>query len=56
MTPHNLINDMHQKYAEWIEMQDDPSAFVAEVLAKKVIALEMYIEYLEKRVDHVSTK
>lgn len=56
MNPHILINETHQKYSEWIEMQDDPSAFVAEILAKKVIDLQNYIQYLERMLDHVSTK
>lgn len=47
MTVSDIINETIDKYSEYLEMVDDPSAFVAEVLAKRVIQLEEKIKYLQ---------
>lgn len=48
MNEDEIIQNVYDTYGEWIEMSDDPAAFVAGVLAKKIINLKGYIEYLEK--------
>lgn len=54
MTASEILSDIHVRYAEWIEMTDNPSDFVAGVLAHKVVELQGYIDYLEKRVHNAS--
>ena len=55
MTAQELIDDTIEKSAEWLEMTPYPSAMVARILANKIIKLQDHIEYLEKRLQHVST-
>ena len=55
MTAEELIREVHENASEWLEMADDPSAFVAGVLANKVVKLMDHIHYLEKRLEYVST-
>lgn len=54
MTPEQLIKEVQEKASEYLEMTEDPAALVAGILANKVIKLQDYIEYLEKRLKHVS--
>lgn len=54
MTVEDIIREVQENAAEWIEMSEDPSAFVVGVLANKIIKLEGYIEYLERRVKDAS--
>lgn len=53
MTPQDIIKQVEEDASEWLEMSEDPAAMVAGILAQKVINLNSYIEYLEKRVRHV---
>jgi len=55
MTAEDVIREVHENASEWLEMVEDPSAFVAEVLANKIIKLNDHIQYLEKRLNHVSS-
>jgi hypothetical protein len=55
MTPDLLIKQISEDASEWLEMSDNPAAFVAGILANKIIKLNDHIEYLERRLNHVST-
>ncbi len=55
MSADKIIEEIREQYSEWIEMSEDPATFVAGVLAIKIIKLNEHIEYLERRLDHVST-
>ena len=52
MNAKDLIQQVEKTCSEYLEMTDDPSALVAGVLAHKVIQLQDYIEYLEKRLKY----
>jgi hypothetical protein len=39
---------------EWMEMAQDPTAFLAVVLAGMIVKQNDRIEYLERRLAHVS--
>jgi hypothetical protein len=54
MTSQELINQTVENAYEWLEMTDEPAIFIAGILANKVIKLQDHIEYLEKRLQHVS--
>lgn len=56
MTAEQLIKEIQENASEWIEMSTDPAAFVAGILANKVIKLTQHIEYLQKRVDYESRR
>lgn len=51
--PHvkDIIDKTKHHCDEYLEMIENPSALVAEVLAHRVHKLEEYIEYLEKRIE-----
>ncbi len=53
MTPQQIIKEVQENASEWIEMSDTPHAFVAWVLANKIIKLNDHIEFLQKRLNHV---
>lgn len=55
MTASEILSDVNERYAEWLEMHDNPAAFVAVVLANKIAALQNYIDYLEKRSHNASS-
>lgn len=46
-----VMDDIYERYGEYIEMQQDQSAFVVELMAKRIVKLNDYIEYLEKRLN-----
>jgi hypothetical protein len=48
------IDDMKEKYAEYLEMVENPYAFMLGVMANKILKLEEYIDYLKKRIEYVS--
>ena len=54
MTPQKVIRETEENCSEYLEMMQDPSAFVAEVLANKIVKMQFYIEYLEARVKYAS--
>lgn len=54
MTSNELIAQTIEDASEWLEMTAHPTAMVVGILAKKVIDLQEHIEYLEKRLHHVS--
>lgn len=47
MTARDIINETIDHCEEYLEMVEDPSAFIAEVLANKIIKLKEEIKYLE---------
>ena len=55
MTSQELIRDTIENASEWLEMTNNPTAMVVGILANKIIKLQDHIEYLEKRLQHVST-
>lgn len=55
MTAQDIIKEVQENASEWLEMSQDPNALVAMILANKVIKLKSYIEYLEKRLNHVNS-
>ena len=54
MNAQEIILQVQEEAAEWLEMSNNPSAFVAGVLANKIIKLNEHIEYLERRLRHDS--
>jgi hypothetical protein len=54
MTPIDIIRQVQEHSSEWLEMTDNPDAIVSIILANKLLQLTEYIEFLEKRVHHVS--
>jgi hypothetical protein len=54
MTSQELIKETIENASEWLEMTPNPTAMVVGILANKVIQLQDHIEYLEKRLHHVS--
>ena len=54
MTSHDIIKQVKEDYCEWIEMNENPDAMVSGILANKVVKLQQHIEYLERRLNHVS--
>ena len=55
MNAQDVIREVQENASEWIEMSKDPAALVAGILANKIIKLNDHIEYLQKRLDHVSS-
>lgn len=54
MNETDVIIDAYNRAAEWIEMSDDPSRIVMNILANKIIKMSEQIEYLENRLEHDS--
>jgi len=54
MTPEDVIREIEESASEWIEMSENPSYLIAGILAKKIIALNSHIEYLERRLEYDS--
>jgi len=54
MNASELIREVEEKCSEYLEMTRNPSAFIAEVLANKVIKMQFQIEYLERRLNYDS--
>ncbi|MEN6512250.1 MAG: hypothetical protein ABFD00_10540 [Chloroherpetonaceae bacterium] len=55
MNAEQIIKEVQDNCAEWLEMSDDPATLVAGILANKIIKLQDHIEYLEKRLKNVSS-
>ncbi len=55
MTSCELIKQVKNNASEWLEMSQNPDAIVSGILARKIIKLQDHIEYLERRLHHVST-
>jgi hypothetical protein len=53
MTAEDVVREIYETYSEWIEMSENPQQFVVGVLANKIVDLQHYVDYLERRVNHV---
>jgi flagellar biosynthesis chaperone FliJ len=54
MNANEIIREVQENASEYLEMVDNPEAFVSGVLATKIVKLQNYIEYLEKRLDYAN--
>jgi len=55
----SLLDEVYEEVGEWIEMSDDPNAFVIDFLANRVLKLREEIKCLNKRIkdaSHTSTR
>ena len=53
MNPEAIIREVVQDAAEYLEMAENPDAMVSGILATKIVSLNAYIEYLERRLANV---
>lgn len=49
----DVIEDIKEDNQELLKTSDHPAALVAGLLANKIVKLNKYIEYLERRLKHV---
>jgi len=54
MTSDDVILDTIENAYEWLEMSPNPTAMVVGILANRIVKLHDHIEYLERRLHHVS--
>lgn len=54
MNAQEIIRETKENASEWLEMSPNPHELIMGILANKIVKLNDYIEYLEKRVKHVS--
>lgn len=52
MTGADIIKQVQEDASEWLEMVENPAELVAGILANKIVDLNNYITYLEKRLEH----
>jgi hypothetical protein len=52
MTAEQVITAVYDHAAEYIEMTNNPTALVVGIMAHKIVELEDYIQYLEKRLKN----
>lgn len=55
MNASELIEQVQENASEYLEMSNDPSTMVAGILALQVLKLREHIEYLERRLEYVSS-
>ncbi len=53
MKANDIINEVMDNASEWLEMTENPTALVVGILANKIVKLNEYIEYLEKKAKNV---
>jgi len=53
MNAEAIISEVVQAASEYLEMVENPDAMVSGILAAKIVSLQGYIEYLERRLDNV---
>lgn len=56
MTGADIIKQVQEDASEWLEMSENPAKLVAGILANRVVQLTSHIEYLEKRLENVSSR
>ena len=56
MNSEDVIREIRQNASEWLEMTSDPKAMIIEIMAKKIINLNEYIEYLERRLNNANVR
>jgi len=55
MNATDIIRQVQENASEWLEMSQNPDEIVIGILAKKIVKLQDHIEYLEKRLENVSS-
>ena len=53
MNAEAIISEVVQAASEYLEMVENPDAMVSGILAAKIVSLQGYIEYPERRLDNV---
>ncbi len=54
MNANDIIREVQENASEYLEMMDEPAILVAGILANKIVKLNNYIEFLERRLRHDS--
>jgi hypothetical protein len=55
MNARQVIQEVKENASEWLEMSENPHEMIMGILANKIVKMNDHIEYLEKRLNHVST-
>lgn len=55
MNAEDVIREVQENASEWLEMSENPTALVVGILAQKIVELNSYIEYLERRLRNDRT-
>ncbi len=50
-----VIKQVEKDASEWLEHAENPDAMVSGILASKIVGLNDYINYLEKRLQNDSS-
>lgn len=56
MNAEDVIREVRENASEYLEMVHNPAELMAGILATKIVKLNDYIEYLEKRIKNDSCK
>jgi hypothetical protein len=56
MTADEIVSEVKEQASEWIEMSEDPATLVARILAQRIVKMNDYIEYLERRLEPSYTR
>ncbi len=51
-----VIKQVQEQASEYLEMHENPTELLVGILAGKVVRLQEYIIYLERRLKHDSSK
>jgi len=54
MTGEDIIKQVQENASEWLEMSENPADLLAGILANHIVKLQDHIQYLERRLQHVS--
>lgn len=54
MTAEEVIRQVQEDAAEWLEMAPDPAMMISGILAAKIVKMQSQIDYLEARLEYVS--
>ena len=52
MTPEDVIKEVQDNASEWLEMSENPEELMTGILANKIVKLNSYIIYLERRLKN----
>jgi flagellar biosynthesis chaperone FliJ len=55
MNATEVIRQVQENASEWLEMSQNPDELIKGILANKIVKLQDHIEYLEKRLENVSS-
>lgn len=56
MTPADVIKQVQENASEWLEMTENPAELLTGILANKIVELMNHVKYLEKRLEHDSSR